>query len=475
MPIFFKPRLKIVLVIGLVVLGGIFLLSEERVESGAKPFLSAITRGDIESTITAAGSLQPSSYVDVGVQVSGEIDKLYVDVGDVVTQGQLLAEIDATVQTSRVAASRASLDALKAQLAARQASLKLAQANADRQTRLIKAQATSQADFDAAISALVLAQSSLAQLESQISQSEASLASDEATLAFSRIEAPMSGTVISISMKEGQTLNATQQAPTLLRIANLAVMTVEGEVSEADVNKLTAEMPVYFTTLGGGERRWHGRLRQILPEPEVTNNVVLYTALFDVDNHDGALLPNMTAQIFFVTASAQDVIRVPVGALDFDDTDNLLNLKLPAQIIGEPRTRSSAESNLSEGLALRSPLTDARPDKVPERGAPITPEQRAQFRARRAAAGGRGAGNRRRAPLVGNNQSEARPATVVIAHDDGRFERRPITIGVTTRVSAEVIDGLEVGDKVVAGVITSNGTTQSSARNTPRVGGGRPF
>lgn len=426
----------------------------------AKPLLVTIDKGDIENAVTAAGNLQPSNYVDVGAQVSGQLEKLHAEVGDNVTEGQLLAEIDATVQINRVAASRASLNALEAQLSARQASLKLAQANSDRQTRLIKEDATSQADFEASINTLASAQSSFIQLQSQIAQSNASLASDEATLSFSTIAAPITGTVISINMKEGQTLNASQQAPIILRIADLGTMTVQGEVSEADVSKLKPGMDVYFTTLGGGARRWYGKLRQILPKPVVTNNVVLYTALFDVENSDNALLSDMTAQIFFVTASASDVIYVPVAALNFRDNNNLLNL------------------NIENDSPVQTQAITNTPEETPAQAAPggregmggggggmgnfadLSPEEIEALRARRAAGGG----GRQRAQQETNNSGAPTQATVIVANSEGGFEQREITIGVTTRVSAEVIKGLKEGEQVVAGIIqASSGAANNQA------------
>src|SRR5690606_3459927 len=139
----------------------------------------------------------------------------------------------------------------------------------------------------------------------------------ETQLEYTRIYAPMTGTVVSIEMNEGRTLNANQQAPTILRIADLSTMRVETEISEADIGNVKPGMDVYFTTLAGGNRRWTSKLRQILPTPVIENNVVLYTGLFEVDNSDDSLLPEMTAQVFFITASARDVLTVPVGALTF--------------------------------------------------------------------------------------------------------------------------------------------------------------
>jgi macrolide-specific efflux system membrane fusion protein len=125
----------------------------------------------------------------------------------------------------------------------------------------------------------------------------------------------MGGTVVSISTKQGQTLNSVQQAPTILRIADMSTMTVQTQVSEADVSKLRPGMESYFTTLGGQGRRWYGSLRKLEPTPTVTNNVVLYNALFDVPNTNSSLLPNMTAQVFFAAAQARNVLLVPAAAV----------------------------------------------------------------------------------------------------------------------------------------------------------------
>src|SRR5690554_612781 len=131
-------------------------------------------------------------------------------------------------------------------------------------------------------------------------------------LPISKIYAPMSGMVVAQSAKQGQTLNANQSAPTIVQIADLSRMTVKTQVSEADIGRLKVGMPVYFTTLGR-DKRWEGTLRQILPTPEVINNVVLYNAEFDVDNPNGELMTQMSAQVFFVNARASDVLVLPVA------------------------------------------------------------------------------------------------------------------------------------------------------------------
>ncbi len=291
----------------------------DRTKDGPEPIITTIERGQIENTVTAAGTMQPGLWVDVGAQVSGQLKVLAVDIGANVQEGELLAEIDASVQANRVEASRAGLDAEKAQRSARVAAVQLATSNLERQRELMDRDLTSQTNLDDAINQLAAAESGLAELDSRVLSGTASLASDEAQLAYSRIYAPMSGTVVALATIEGQTLNAVQQVPTILRIADLTTMIVRADVSEADVGLLRVAMPAYFTTLGGGERRWHGTVEQILPTPNVVNNVVFYPVLFSVPNEDRALLPEMTAQVFFVVESADNVLKVPVGALRYAD------------------------------------------------------------------------------------------------------------------------------------------------------------
>jgi macrolide-specific efflux system membrane fusion protein len=413
---------KIAAVIAIVGIAAYFVLANNEEVAQDQPLIAAVERGDIENTISSAGSLKPSIYVDVGAQVSGQLQKLYVDVGDIVEEGQLLAEIDARTQQSRVDASRAAIEALEAQIESRTASLKLSRANTDRQTRLMASNATSQQDFDTAISNLASAEASVIQLEKQIQQSRSSLSTEETQLEYTRIYAPIAGTVVSIEMNEGRTLNANQQAPTILRVADLTTMTVETEISEADIGNLRKGMSVYFTTLSGGNRRWFGELRQILPTPVVQNNVVLYTGLFDIQNRDGSLLPEMTAQVFFITSAARDVLTVPVGALSFEDS------VMPAgPASAAPRDREGA------------PAFNGRP----------TPEQIARIQQN---GGAQGLG-RRRAQAVSNGANVRRDATVTVIAADGTEQQRKIVVGVTSRIRAEVIEGLVEGEQVIAGII----------------------
>lgn len=284
-------------------------------KTDAPPAIAVAAKGDVESTVTALGNLQPREYVDVGAQVSGQLKTINVEIGSRVKQGDLLAEIDARVQQAKVEASRAQLDNLKAQLAERGAQLELARAQFQRQENLQKEDATSADAYQVAQAGLRAGEAQIAALRAQIQQVESTIRGDETTLSYTKIYAPMSGTVVQLSAKQGQTLNANQTAPIILRIADLSTMTVWTQVSEADVSKLRVGMEAYFTTLGNSRRQWRGKLRQILPTPEVLNNVVLYTALFEIDNPRGELMTQMSAQVFFVAEAARGVVTVPVSAL----------------------------------------------------------------------------------------------------------------------------------------------------------------
>lgn len=297
-----------------------------------------VTRGDIESSVTALGTLQPQQYVDVGAQASGQIHKIHVDVGSEVKEGQLLVEIDPSTQTAKLDASRFAIDNLKAQLQEQRALHDLAQHKFRRQQHLAKGGATREEDVQAAEAEVRTTQARIDMFTAQIRQARASLRSDEAELGYTRIYAPMTGTVVALDAREGQTLNAQQQTPLILRIARLSPMTVWAEVSEADIGQVKPGMQAWFTTLSGGNRRWSSNVRQVLPVPPKPLNeigqgggspasksgsgrVVLYTVLLDVDNHDQALMPEMTTQVFFVAGQARDVLLAPIVALQ-DTTDS---------------------------------------------------------------------------------------------------------------------------------------------------------
>jgi macrolide-specific efflux system membrane fusion protein len=297
-----------------VLAGGGWLYFREGAASSRQFVTTPVARGDVEDAVTAMGTLQPLEYVDVGTQVSGQLRRIHVQIGDQVKKGALLAEIDPTVYQSRVDADRANLMRLNAEIAEKQAQRRLAEQQFRRQEGLLRANATSQEAHQSAEAALRIAEAQIESLKAQLVQTQSTLKGNEANLGYTKIYAPMDGTVVSMTARQGQTLNANQQAPIVLRIADLETMTVTTQVSEADIGKLTLGMEVYFTTLGQPDRRWYGKLRQVLPTPEIVNSVVLYNALFDVDNPGQLLKTQMSAQAFFLIGSAKDVLVAPLVA-----------------------------------------------------------------------------------------------------------------------------------------------------------------
>jgi macrolide-specific efflux system membrane fusion protein len=402
-------------------------------------------RGDLEDTVTATGTLQPKDFVDVGTQVSGQLKKLLVEVGAVVKAGQLLAEIDPSVYQSKVDGDRAQLLNQHAQLADREAQLALARLQFTRQKNLDRENATT---TEALQSAEATQQSALAQadaIRAQIKQTESTLRGDEANLGYTKIYAPIAGTVVSQAAKQGQTLNANQQAPIVMRIANLATMTVQAQVSEADVPKLHLGMDVYFTTLGGNTRRYYGKLRQIPPTPTVVNNVVLYDALFDVENPNQALMTQMTAQVFFVASSAKDAVLVPLAAL--------------RPVAAEGRARGPRVSGAGAGEG-KGAARSGGAEQAPGAGA------------------ARKGGGERASGIDPRSQYANGRALVSVVGADGKVADREVKVGVMNRVSAQIVSGLEPGEKVVIGTkapaAAAPAQTGSALVPNAAKGGGRP-
>ena len=273
-----------------------------------------VVRGDVESTVVAAGVVQPIKYVDVGAQTSGKLKSLKVIRGDEVKADQLLAEIDPVLANTAITSANASLESMTALRAVKQAVLVLAKVQKERNDELFAKQLLSGSDRDITQSEYDVAVADVASLTAQMKEASAAIDTAKANLGYTNITAPMAGEVVSISLLEGQTLNANQQAPNILRIADISTVTVWAQVSEADIIRVKVGQDVYFTILSDS-KRWDGKVRQILPTPELINNVVFYDVLFDIPNPERELKIQMTAQVFIVLAQAKGVLLIPVAAI----------------------------------------------------------------------------------------------------------------------------------------------------------------
>jgi macrolide-specific efflux system membrane fusion protein len=300
--------------------------------------------GNVEKTVLASGTLEPFEQVNVGAQVSGQVTKLAVELGDEVKAGDLIADIDSQKQKNDLATAAAALNNQKAQRASAMASLAQAQSNFTRQQTLYQADAGSKADYESAVQQLKAAQASLDAAKSQIDQATISVNTANVNLGYTRILAPMNGTVIAIITKQGQTVNANQSAPTIVVLGQLNKMTVKAEISEADVIRIKSGMKVYFTTLGDPDKKYYATLRSVEPAPTDftgdttttnTSSAIYYYGLFDVDNPDGTLRPEMTAQVYIVLEGANNVLTIPSAALGRKGKDGSYTVR----VVGKDKTK----------------------------------------------------------------------------------------------------------------------------------------
>ncbi|MDN7587518.1 macrolide transporter subunit MacA [Burkholderia seminalis] len=293
-------------------------------------YLSApVTRGDLENAVLATGALQAFRQVDVGAQVSGQLKSLKVKLGDKVTKGQWLAEIDPVISENALRQARASEESLRAQQQSAAAQLTQAELAFRRQRAMLPDDATSRESFEAAKATLDVQRATLASLAAQIRSARIQIETAQANLGYTRIVAPIDGQVVAIVTQEGQTVIAQQQAPVILKLANLDTMTVKAQVSEADVIRVSAGQTAYFTSLGEPDKRHYGKLRAIEPAPQnyadaqsplagggaKPNAAVFYNALFDVPNPEHRLRIAMTAQVSIVLGNARNALSIPAAAL----------------------------------------------------------------------------------------------------------------------------------------------------------------
>ena len=293
-------------------------------------YLSApVTRGDLENAVLATGALQAFRQVDVGAQVSGQLKTLKVKLGDKVTKGQWLAEIDPVISENALRQARASEESLRAQQQSAAAQLTQAELAFRRQQAMLPDDATSRESFEAAKATLDVQRATVASLAAQIRSARIQIETAQANLGYTRIVAPIDGQVVAIVTQEGQTVIAQQQAPVILKLANLDTMTVKAQVSEADVIRVSAGQTAYFTSLGEPDKRHYGKLRAIEPAPQnyadaqsplggggaKPNAAVFYNALFDVPNPEHRLRIAMTAQVNIVLGDARNALIIPAAAL----------------------------------------------------------------------------------------------------------------------------------------------------------------
>jgi HlyD family secretion protein len=300
-----------------------------RWSAGSKPKsqmeTAKLERGKIVAKVTATGTLSALVTVQVGSQVSGRIAELRADFNSTVKKGQLIAKIDAQLFQATVEQARANLVAAQGNLSKARAQAVDAVRQAERAKALAAKQLIAQADADTAVSNADALAAGVQAAEGQVAQTRAALNSAEVNLAYTDILSPTNGVVISRNVDVGQTVAASLSAPTLFVIAeDLAKMQVDTSVAEADVGRLGAGMEASFTVDAYPSEIFRGQVRQIRNAPQTVQNVVTYDAVIDVDNSAMKLRPGMTANVTFIYAQKDDVLRVPNAALRFKPPPGML-------------------------------------------------------------------------------------------------------------------------------------------------------
>ena len=333
--------IPIILILG--TLAYFFLVSNQTDQ--ARYLTEAVTRGNIEKTVVASGSISSVNEVDVGAQVSGKITKLYVALGQDVKKGELIADIDSTTQLNNLNTKKAALASYQAQLKAKETALSVAQSAYSRYAELYAKKAASLDDFNNAKNNFDAAQAETNALKESIKQAEIEVSTAETNLGYTKITSPIDGTIISTPIAEGQTVNSVQTAPTIVKVADLSKMRVKPEISEGDITKVKAGQAVRFTILSDPNTHYESVISSVDPATTTksdnsssssssssssnvssSTSAVYYYANLIVDNPDRTLRIGMTTENNIKIADAQNVLLVPNMAIQKKDGKTFVNL-----------------------------------------------------------------------------------------------------------------------------------------------------
>ena len=388
------------LVVGLTV---IVLLFRQCYRGGSLRYQTAVvTRGPISQAVTATGTLNPVVNVQVGSQVSGNIQKLFVDFNSEVKAGQVVAQIDPALFQS-------ALTQAEGDLASAQAALELAMVNATRTRQLFATKTSSQADLDQAMA-------NLHQAEANVKIKQGALDKAKADLEHCTITSPVDGTVISRNVDVGQTVAASLQAPVIFMIANdLTKMQIDSNVAEADIGMITINQNADFTVDAFPSRTFHGRVAQVRNAPITVQNVVTYDTVIEVNNADLKLKPGMTANISIMVAHKDNVLQLKNTALRYR----------PLGAVAAEERSISSQSGASQG--------GSRPPGAMKQGG------------------------------AGREQRTSERTVYVLA--GGRPKPVQIKTGISDGIVTEVAEGLKEDDRVVTAEMTSAAATSSPPAN----------
>ena len=412
----------------------------------------AISRGDIEALVVTSGTLNPIEIVDVGAQVSGKVEKLYVDFNSQVTRGQVVAELDQEPLKMRIDQNEANYRSRLAALERAKVTLDTTEKRLDRSRALFERELISIEEMDAAEANYLNAKSDLISAEASLAQAKSALDLSNVDLSYAVIRAPVDGVVISRKVNVGQTVQSSFQAPVLFQIAtDLTKMKVECSVDESDIGKVKEGQQARFTVEAYPNETFHGIVQQVRFSPETVQNVVTYTTIVNLENPDKKLFPGMTATVSIIVGEAKDVLRVPNAALRF--TPDLSPQEMEKMLL-EMRDRMMAARQGQEGRPAGGPS-----------GASPQMKTRGQGQASQVIAavdqGGAAAGTAGRA-------RQQMPRVWIRGQDD-KLNMQFLRTGVTDNSYTEIVWGeLKEGDEVLIG---TEATARASATTGPGMGG----
>ena len=331
----------------------------------------SVTRGNVEKTVVASGSVESVNEVDVGAQASGKITKLYVKLGQEIKKGEMIADIDSTTQINTLNTKKAALVSYQAQLKAKRTAYDVALSSYNRLSKLYTQKATSLDSLNTAKSTLDNAKAEMEAIEANIKQAEIEVNTAETNVGYTKITAPMDGTVISVPVSEGQTVNANQTTPTIVTIADLSKMKIKPEISEGDITKVKAGQEVSFTILSDNQTVYHSVIDSVDPANTTTSDssstssstssssssttsAIYYYANVLIDNPDRTLRIGMTTENNIKIANAKDVLLVSNMAIQKRDGKSFVNVlndkNQPEQREVETGVQNDFQSEIKSGL-----------------------------------------------------------------------------------------------------------------------------
>lgn len=323
-----KHKKKIIAALIILVVGAVVYKTNQNKTKNIQYLTETAHKGNITNTVLATGSVSAYQKVSVGAQVSGQIDKLNVKLGQSVKKGDLIAEIDSTKQINDLKTAESNLDIYKAQLKSKQIAKTIAQTQLNRQKNLIKLDASSSEDLEAAKNAFALATSEVEALQAQIEQAKISVSTAQTNVGYTKITSPLNGIIVSVPVEQGQTVNSNQTTPTIVEIADLSRMIIKPEISEGDITKVKAGMPVDFSIIGDPDNIYHTTLQSVDPgtttltdgsssssltssSSSSSSSAIYYYGNLIVPNEDNKLRISMTTQNKIIVAQAKDVLVIP--------------------------------------------------------------------------------------------------------------------------------------------------------------------